>query len=329
MDHSTRVNYASNLGLIHGLETMVCMATSGAMSIEGGNWQIFSHMLKASADTTTHLNTTVSKISKQIDNTYHLTTDSDETSTFDTIILAAPLQFSKLVIDPAPKHVPDQIPYVNLHVTLFASPHELDPTAFSLKPGEKVPQFILTTLPEGEDHGSDPNGVGTPGFFSISIVNSALNPHSTPPYRPEYIYKIFSPAPVSFKFLSKILGQDVTPEGDDEKGEKWDPNGPVSWIHQHLWQSYPYEYPRVTFEEVKLDDGLWYTSGIESFISTMETSALSGKNVAKLVVDEWSVEKNASLGKQDGDPDLKVQGEKEWKFEGVGSEKQKPIKAKL
>jgi prenylcysteine oxidase/farnesylcysteine lyase len=32
---------------------------------------------------------------------------------------------------------------------------------------------------------------------------------------------------------------------------------------------------------------LWYTSGIESFISTMETSALSGKNVARLIRDEW------------------------------------------
>jgi prenylcysteine oxidase/farnesylcysteine lyase len=32
---------------------------------------------------------------------------------------------------------------------------------------------------------------------------------------------------------------------------------------------------------------LWYTSGIERFISTMETSALMGKNVARLVVDGW------------------------------------------
>ena len=45
--------------------------------------------------------------------------------------------------------------------------------------------------------------------------------------------------------------------------------------------------PRVTFENSQLDDDLWYTSGIESFISTMETSALMGRNVAKLIVDEW------------------------------------------
>ena len=38
---------------------------------------------------------------------------------------------------------------------------------------------------------------------------------------------------------------------------------------------------------VDKDEGLWYTSGIERFISTMETSALMGKNVARLVVDGW------------------------------------------
>ena len=33
---------------------------------------------------------------------------------------------------------------------------------------------------------------------------------------------------------------------------------------------------------------MWYTSGIESFISTMETSSLMGMNVARLVVDRWN-----------------------------------------
>lgn len=32
---------------------------------------------------------------------------------------------------------------------------------------------------------------------------------------------------------------------------------------------------------------LWYTSGIEGFISTMETSSLMGRNVARLIVDGW------------------------------------------
>lgn len=45
--------------------------------------------------------------------------------------------------------------------------------------------------------------------------------------------------------------------------------------------------PRVTFEELELAMGFYYTSGIESFISTMETSALMGMNVAQLIVDDY------------------------------------------
>ncbi|KAF2204096.1 Prenylcysteine oxidase [Delitschia confertaspora ATCC 74209] len=279
---STRVNYAQNLPLIHGLETMVCMATDGAMSVEGGNFQIFSQMVKNSGAKVL-LNTTVEKITKQPDGTYILTAGA-LTKTFDEIVLAGPLQFSSLTINPAPKHVPDQIPYVNLHVTLFASPHKLSPEAFNLAPGQSAPQFILTTLPPDANPGADPNGVGKPGFFSISVVGQGANPHSNPPNRKEYIYKIFSPEHINATFLSKYLGKEVS-KNLEEDGI--DGDGTVSWIYRKLWHSYPYAYPRVTFEKIRLDDGLWYTGGIESLISTMETSALMGKNVAKLLVNEW------------------------------------------
>lgn len=43
----------------------------------------------------------------------------------------------------------------------------------------------------------------------------------------------------------------------------------------------------MTFEEIQLAAGIYYTSGIESFISTMETSALMGKNVARLIIDDF------------------------------------------
>jgi prenylcysteine oxidase/farnesylcysteine lyase len=275
---STRVNYASNLPYIHGLETMVCMATNGAKQIEGGNWQIFAHMLKAShADV--HLNTTIARISKQQNGSYEVTTSAGHTSVFDDVILASPLQYSDLTIDPAPKHVPDEISYMALHTTLFSSPFVLDRAAFNLDAETPVPQYVLTTLPPSESPIDD---VGSPSFYSISISDAGLNPTSTPP-RFEYVYKVFSPTRVNATFLSHILGHAVS----DSEAEDGDPNGSVGWIHHKLWYSYPREYPRVTFEEIELDEGLWYTSGIESFISTMETSALSGKNVARLVRDKW------------------------------------------
>ncbi|KAF3004942.1 hypothetical protein E8E13_007463 [Curvularia kusanoi] len=291
---STRVNYASNLAYIHGLETMVCMATSGAMQIDGGNWRIFASMLKSSSSITTHLNTHVSQITRQDDGTYHLSAN-DSTSTFDEVILAAPLQFTNLTISPMLEHKPDVIPYVKLHVTLFASPFKLDPSAFNLDPSEAVPQYILTTLPTSEKPADgDP---GSPGFYSVSMHYTSLNRRATPP-RQEFIYKIFSVESVTSTFLSHILGHSVT----ESEAQAGDVNGTISWVHRKVWHSYPREYPRVTFEEIRLDGdegALWYTSGIESFISTMETSALSGKNVARLIADKWESEERKAPSKAD------------------------------
>jgi len=123
----------------------------------------------------------------------------------------------------------------------------------------------------------------------------------------EYIYKIFSPKRITWGFLAHILG--TTPPFEEEALRK----DVVSWVYNQEWDSYPYEYPRVTFEEIKLDDGLWYTSGIEGFISTMETSALMGKNVARLVVDSW-----AETGETEEMP------EKEY-----GKEQEKPLMQEL
>jgi len=69
---------------------------------------------------------------------------------------------------------------------------------------------------------------------------------------------------------------------------------PISWYYPKVWHSYPYEHPRVTFEDPELARGFYYTSGIESFISTMETSALMGMNVAQLIVDDFQ-EREAEL----------------------------------
>lgn len=274
---STRVNYAQNLPFIHGLEAMVCMATEGAMAVEGGNWQIFSSMINASgADV--RLGTGVRKLEKLDNGSYvvhseptddRLAASTDAPQAFDEVILAGPKQFSYIDFQPAPRHTPDEIPYVQLHVTLFTSGHLLQPEAFNLKPGERVPQIVLTTLPPDEQPRNSSAGVGSPGFYSISLLRETRGRRGQ-----EYLYKIFSPSHVSDDFLGTILGSSA--------------KDTVSWRYDKVWNSYPYELPRVTFEEIKLDDGLWYTSGIESFISTMETSSLMGMNVARLMVDEWT-----------------------------------------
>ncbi|GAB7363295.1 hypothetical protein MBLNU230_g3576t1 [Neophaeotheca triangularis] len=279
---STRVNYAQNMPFIHGLEAMVCMATEGAMSVEGGNYQIFERMVAAS-NATVHLETAVTGLEKQTNGSYVLKYRSNDTNTlsaeslYDTVILAAPHQFANITSSIPKSQIPDQIPYVQLHVTLLTSPHPLNPTFFNLKPTDGTPQVILTTLPPNETPLKGPSGAGSPGFFSISTLSTLTNPQTG---QHEYLYKIFSPAAPNGTFLSQLLGlqdSDSAPCDND-----------ITWIYRKIWHSYPYEYPRVTFENVLLEEGLWYTSGFESVISTMETSALMGKNVARLVVDTFA-----------------------------------------
>lgn len=296
---STRVNYAQNIDQIHGLESMVCMATDGAMSIQGGNWQIFDGMLKAS-EAIVLLNTSVSGIYRRSDGTYAINSLSSSYPTgidlaiHDTVIIAAPLQFANLNLAPAPIHPPPEIPYVNLHVTLFTSPLKLNPASFHLS--TPLPSTILTTT---RNPPANP-----PPFYSISTLRTLTNPNT---HQREYLYKIFSPDPLPTAWLHGILKTPLHAEN------------PISWIYEKVWHSYPYLPPRVTFEDVQLDgEGkVWYTSGIESFISTMETSSLMGMNVARLVADGWGRErKEKEREREEEDQEVGEMG-KEKQQEGI------------
>ena len=291
---STRVNYANNLRYIHGLETMVCMAAEGGMSVRGGNWQIFDNMIAASNAAALY-STEVRAIEKQKNGSYSLTFASAESGPqgydlstqhqlFDSVILAAPYQFSDLDISPSVKSVPEKIPYVKLHVTLFTSPHLPSPSFFDLPKDQKVPRAILTTLPTDEEPLEGAAGVGSPGFFSISLLRPVTNPHTG---AQEYAYKIFSAEPPNSTFLSNLLGLSPpsSPSSDVELNIS-----DISWVYRKLWHSYPYESPREAFERIELAEGLWYLNGMEAFISAMEAMALMGRNVAKLVVERWEEE---------------------------------------
>ncbi|KAL2839077.1 hypothetical protein BJY01DRAFT_219516 [Aspergillus pseudoustus] len=303
---STRVNYGQNLPLIHGLETMVCMATDGAVAIEGGNWRIFDGMLK-SAQADVRLNHTISTITRNADNTVTLGFSDQHlkrihTANFDEVVIAAPYQYSGLTVNPPLEHTPDSIPFHTLHVTLFSSPHRLSWKYFNLKgPSERTPETILTTLPQGTDLGDAEEGVGPAGFWSLSTLRTVF----TEEKETHYVYKIFTPTRPTATFIRGILGLEhpASTAPDSESNSDLSaigdiPEEDVSWFYEKLWHPYPFMYPRVTFEDPILAPAVWYTGGIESFISTMETSALMGKNVAALIARSW----------EDQDEDGEVRG---------------------
>jgi prenylcysteine oxidase/farnesylcysteine lyase len=181
------------------------------MQIEGGNWQIFDRMV-ATSNSTALLNTTVNSISKS-KGRYNIKTSTMNAlgkvtaneEPYDTVVLAAPLQYSNIAIEKGLLNVtPDEIPYVNLHVTLFTSNKTLNPLYFNITPGADMPNTILTTLPPGEDvPPNQEHGVGPAGFFSISTLRQLINPETL---EKEYLYKIFSPEKLTSEFLSGILG---------------------------------------------------------------------------------------------------------------------------
>lgn len=303
---STRVNYAQNMAHIHGLEAMVCMASEGAMQIEHGNWQIFDRMVSASR-AAVEIGTEVREVARSADGSYQLkfapseNAEATRNDEFDAVVLAAPYQFTRI----APlSFLPDgqgidEVPYVTLHVTLFTSPHLLSPIFFNLPASSAVPHVVLTTLPDEERSPSGPESAGSPGFFSISLLDTLKSPLTG---EDEYLYKIFSPTPPNSTFLALLLGvPDVPLEVvncaiEDDNGPSGHAaahftnatmaKGNISWMYRKRWHSYPYEYPRVTFEEIELAEDFYYTGGMDSFISTMETNALMGKNVAALLVKQ-------------------------------------------
>ena len=312
---STRVNYGQNLVGIHGLETMVCMATDGAMAIDGGNWQIFDKMVSASGSDI-KLKTEIRHVQQHGDR-YRLESwgeqcwndvcieDNRYYEDFDTVVLASPYQFSRVSFDPPLENVPDEIPYVKLHVSLFTSPHRISPGFFDMAAStsaNEIPEMILTTLPEGEDLTSEDRGkrgVGPAGFWSISMLRKIDDEDGTT----QYLYKVFSPEKLKARWVADLLALSpgsYDPESTDSGLAQLNKRD-ISWYHEKVWRPYPYELPRLTFEHIRLAGakngngrGIFYTSGIESFISTMETSALMGKNVASLIVQERAAQAGQS-----------------------------------
>jgi prenylcysteine oxidase / farnesylcysteine lyase len=153
-------------------------------------------------------------------------------------------------------NVPISIPpvdYMTVHVTYLATKSRINPAYFNV---DSVPSNIFTTLPANL---SD----ALPPFTSLTLVRTLRSG--------ERVYKIFSPDPMTSDHIAKLFV-----------------DAPIDWIYPKVWQAYPKLDPIDTFAPIELypvskSAGLWYTSGIESFISTMETSALSGKNVATLL----------------------------------------------
>jgi prenylcysteine oxidase / farnesylcysteine lyase len=260
---------------IQALEALVCLSAGGAVSVVGGNWRIFNEMIIDSG-AKLNLDTPVISIDKAIRGGKILwgVSSAEGSRLYDGVVIASPFVFprlsylikhqSNISMNPVPISIP-AVNYMTLHVTLVATKAVINPGYF--KCNNSVPSAILTTLPN--------NTADTPIFNSLSRILRLPTGES--------VYKIFSPDKITTKILEELFV-----------------GAPIDWTFRKAWQAYPQLDAISTFAPLELYPGIegagvWYTSGIESFISTMETSALSGRNIATLIFKRLWGENNSSL----------------------------------
>lgn len=211
-----------------------------------------------------HLNTSIIAIDKSVHGgklAWEVSSNGGS-ELYDGVVLASPYvspsmsnlikHQSNISMNPLPVSIPT-VTYMTLHVTLVATRATINPRYFNSN--KSVPSAILTTLPNNTDD--------TPVFNSLSCVLRLSTGES--------VYKIFSPNEITNELLQELFV-----------------GAPIEWTFRKTWQAYPRLDPIETFAPIELypgfeGAGVWYTSGIESFISTMETSALSGRNIAALI----------------------------------------------
>ncbi|RSH90653.1 hypothetical protein EHS25_001258 [Saitozyma podzolica] len=269
MEGSTRVNYASDMDMIHALGASVSMATGGAKAVQGGNWRIFEAMLK-NASATMHLGTTVTDIRPYLDESgermFQIVTNistKDIDQPFDNVFFAAPWHSSPLAKDftlPLETDIPRQR-YVRLHVTYFATTRRRpDPSFFGLPNTTTLPTTILTTGYTARQSKNRP----PPRFQSITWHGE------TYPGSGEYTVKVFSLTYLKDSIIRSIIG------GDEP-----------TWLLRKEWDSYPPLRPISSYAPVEPVKGVQYLAALEPWISTMETQTLSGREAVARVVEEW------------------------------------------
>lgn len=141
-----------------------------------------------------------------------------------------------------------KVDYTELHVTHVLSPIPAQYNFF----GSQKTYEQLVTLPSNN---------------SIPITSIG---HARVTKNGNHVYKLFSYERLSDEYLTQVLGI------------------PLSAVWRKQWYSYPVMAPTPELARIEVAENLFYTSGMDPLISTMETNALAGKNVARLIANRKS-----------------------------------------
>jgi len=210
---------------------------------------------------------------------------------FDEVVVASPWVLAEMNTEPAYR-----IPYSSwekMHVTVFTTPGRLAPGSFGLGDGDHpgMPQRILSTLGDSErnlEGYSGGSGVGKAGWWTIEHSGTVTRPIKENDaaicddpalckysVRTENVYKILSPSELSNDTIMHMLS-----------------NQEITWIYRHFWKHAfvtpsPSRFDKSDMK-IKLDDGLWYTAGVEGSWGGLEAAVTMGKRVAAEIHAKWS-----------------------------------------
>ena len=267
---AARANYGQSLA-VNAFTAYVSLAGTedGSLwSIVGGNKKLAEKALEASRAAVIEDDVVrVTKVQGEDGKTKFTvcTKDGTETSGYDVVIVANPLNISSIKYE----NFKDDFytaaattPYQRILATFVRG--EINQKFFGIKSEERnFPQIILTTGSDGAPFVFNSVGVAVPSEISQDIVKEYCKPIGTDPQR---VWKVFSPLPLTEEQLQLMFTDIQTTQVYD-------------------WQAYPHYSPPEQIPPFVLDDGVYYINAIEKAASSMEMSVIGAKNAALLTKD--------------------------------------------
>ena len=274
-----KVNYGQDnkVDAFTALVSLAGMQDNSLWCVQGGNKQIPEHALDASKASFHAANvTSVTRVEVGGKVSYTLGYEdlkpserepSLESSDFDVVIMASPLNLSSIKFSQFPEQIYTAeacTPYHRTVATFIKG--QINPNLFGYSHCTRdFPQSILT---------NDMKNPGVDFFNSVAVeIPSEISDQEVPQFckplseEPTRVWKVFSKAPLTDPQKHQLFSQiDQEQEVD--------------------WMAYPEYSPPEKCPQFVLDGaGLFYINGIEKAASAMEMSAIGARNVALLAKD--------------------------------------------
>lgn len=249
-----RTTYNQNGDSINALSAALANVGDTFFIAGGGHRQVFENFARE-ANATLFLGSQVKSIKWNSNANTWTVRSTNGSIDYRSAVLATPIHTSHISL---PESLTVQVPgrpHESVFTTvLTTNASHPNPTYFGLGPTAIPPRTIYTTI------GKDGN---EPEFFWLKYTSVIKHGEQD-----EYVVKIFSEEKLPEESLERLFGPDS-----------------VKWARTREWKT-PVLTPTTTFPPIKLDKGFYYVNAFDSVMSTVESSIVSGRNVADLLLRE-------------------------------------------